>query len=294
MKTYREELKSYLASKYTPKTVAAYMNEIETFVSNHPKAANYKQAEVLEYIGELRNLGRHPRTLNRILGAIKSYYRFLSVSGKREDNPVRFLTLKHKINRDVQLQDLLDEEELERLLQFEGQIRFPTLTSRNYLMVSLLVYQGLRSKELDQLLLKDIDLEKGKVKIKKQAKTNGRELYLRENQIPIFEKYINEDRVKLLKGTKSEYLIIGQRRNKMTGEDITKHVIRIYRNYIPEKKVNAQIIRQSVITNLLKKGKDIRLVQVFAGHRYPDSTERYKQNNVDELQKEIEKYHPLK
>jgi integrase/recombinase XerD len=80
----------------------------------------------------------------------------------------------------------------------------------------------------------------------------------------------------------------------MTGEDITKHVIRTYRHYIPEKIINPKIIRQSVISNLLKKGKDIRLVQVFAGHKYPDTTERYKQNNVYELQSEIEKYHPLK
>ena len=292
METLKAELKSYLESKYTPKTAIMYLYEIETFLSNHPKAFSYKQTEVLKYIGELRDIGRHPRTINRILASIKSYYKFLSITGRRKDNPVRFLTLKHKINRDIQLQDLLDEEELDSLLEREE--RYPVLKARNYIMISLLIYQGLRIGELDRLLLKDIDLEKGKIKIRKASKTNGRELYFKEQQLPFFEKYINEDRIKLLKGRKDPYLLIGQRANRMTGEDITKHVIRTYRDYVPEKKVNPQIIRQSLITNLLKKGKDIRLVQVFAGHRYPDTTERYKQNNVDELQREIEKYHPLK
>jgi len=288
----KEELKSYLESKYRPKTAIMYLYEIETYLSNHPGAVSYKQPEVLQYIGALREAGKSPRTINRILAAIKSFYKYLSISGRRKDNPVRFLLLKHKISRDIQLQDLLDEEELESLL--ERKERFGALKSRNQVLISLLVYQGLRIGELDNLLLKDINLENGKIKIRKTEKNNKRDLYLKENQIPFFEKYINEDRIKLLKGSTNLYLLIGQRGNRMTGEDITKHVIRTYRDYVPEKKVNPKIIRQSVITNFLKKGKDIRLVQVFAGHRYPDSTERYKQSNVDELQREIEKYHPLK
>lgn len=292
MKQYLSNYKSYLESKYSPKTTEAYFYEIQNLLSNHPGADNYKQPEILQYIGELREKGKNPKTLNRILAAIKSYYRFLCITGKRKHNPVRYLTLKHKINRDIQLQDLLDDEELESLLHREE--RYPVLAARNYIIASLLVYQALRIKELDQLQLHDVKLERGKIKIRKQLKTNGRELFLKEQQIPYLEKYIKEDRIKLLKGKKSSYFFIGQRSNHMTGEDITKHVIRTYRNYIPEKIINPKVIRQSVITNLLKKGKDIRLVQVFAGHKYPDTTERYKQSNVYELQREIEKYHPLK
>ena len=294
MKEYIEDLKSFLEAKYRPKTAALYLFEIEQYITNHPAAENYKQSEVLKYIGELRNKNLKPATINRKFASIKSYYQYLIKSGKRRDDPIKYVYLKDKYSRDVQLQDLLDEDELELLVSRPGCIRFPMLQSRNYIIISLLIYQAIRIRELDELLLSDINVEKGKIKIRRQAKTNGRDLYLREEQIKIFEQYINEDRPKLLKGTKSEYLIIGQRRNKMTGEDITKHIIRHYRNYVPEKKINPQIIRQSVITNLLKKGKDLRLVQVFAGHRYPDTTEKYKTNNVDELQREIEKYHPLK
>ena len=49
----------------------------------------------------------------------------------------------------------------------------------------------------------------------------------------------------------------------------------------------------SVITNLLKQGKDLRKVQTFAGHKYPSATERYKQSGIEELKQVIQKLHPL-
>jgi hypothetical protein len=36
------------------------------------------------------------------------------------------------------------------------------------------------------------------------------------------------------------------------------------------------------------------LVQVFAGHKCPNSTEKYRQTGIEELKAGIEKYHPLK
>ncbi len=292
MENHDEGFKAYLMGKYSPTTAEIYFEEIRNYLSNHPKAASYKQAEVLEYIGALRTLGRHPSNIYQALSAIKSFYKYLSLIGVRKDNPVKYVVLNDKVKRDIQLQDLLDEDELELLLEREE--KFTEMKSRNHVLISLLIYQALRLKELCELQVSDIDLKKGKVKIRKQPYTNGRILYLREGQIIFFTQYINEDRTKLLQGSQSEYLLIGQRHQRIKPRGIIAHITNSYKNYFPEKKVTVQIIRQSVITNLLKKGKDIRLVQVFAGHKNPTSTEKYKSGNVDELQREIEKYHPLK
>jgi integrase/recombinase XerD len=50
----------------------------------------------------------------------------------------------------------------------------------------------------------------------------------------------------------------------------------------------------SVTRNLLKEGKDIRVVQVYMGHKSPGTTEKYKQNHTEELKMEIQKHHPIK
>ena len=49
-------------------------------------------------------------------------------------------------------------------------------------------------------------------------------------------------------------MLIGIRGGAMSGEDITKHIKRSFAALYPNRKVNAQTIRQSVITNLLKQG----------------------------------------
>ena len=53
-------------------------------------------------------------------------------------------------------------------------------------------------------------------------------------------------------------------------------------------------IRQSVITNLLKQNHDLRLVQVFAGHKNPSTIEKYKQADLEALKTAIKQYHPIK
>ena len=61
----------------------------------------------------------------------------------------------------------------------------------------------------------------------------------------------------------------------------------------PGRGLSPRRLRQSVLRNLLKEGKDLRLVQEFAGHKYVSSTERYKQTGVEELKCQVLKFHPL-
>ena len=55
---------------------------------------------------------------------------------------------------------------------------------------------------------------------------------------------------------------------------------------------NFEQIRASVITGWLKIF-DIRKVQYLAGHKFVGSTEDYKAGVIDELQNDVNKYHPF-
>ena len=55
---------------------------------------------------------------------------------------------------------------------------------------------------------------------------------------------------------------------------------------------NLKQIRASVITGWLKV-YNLREVQYFAGHRYVSSTESYLINDMEGLQDDINKYHPM-
>ena len=284
-------IENYLQKYYSPGTAKAYKREIEIYLNNYPAAekANYK--DLTNYIGLLRNRYNKASTISRIVSSLKVYYDYLCFSGVRNDNPAKAIKLRDKQSRDIQLQDLFTTKELENLLTRKE--RYSNLDHRNKVLISLLVYQALHPGEIENILVENINLDSGSIYIKPTPKTNARTLQLKPNQILLFHKYITEIRINLLNGNASNCLLIGIRSEPMSAEDITKHIKRSFKALYPNRKVNAQTIRQSVITNLLKQGHDISLVQAFAGHKYPSTTERYKQNKVATLQAAVNKYHPL-
>lgn len=287
-----ETLSTYLQKHYTKKTAIAYQREIEIYISNNKKAEKFTYSEIINYIGILRTKYSNSKTINRILSSIKAYYSYLCFIEVRKDNPTKSIRLRDKQSRDIQLQDLFTSDELETLLTAK-QERYTNLDYRNKVLMSLLIYQALKPNEIEALQCDEINLEEANIYIKSSAKNNSRTLALKANQILLFKKYLEEIRVKLVAENETKSFIIGQRKEPMTAEDITKHIKRNYNIYKP-RKVNALTIRQSVITNLLKQNNDLRIVQSFAGHKYPSTTERYKQSNVEALQTALQIYHPIK
>ncbi len=286
------ELEKYLQKHYTPKTAKAYIREIEIYKTNNPRAKKYTYAEIVNYIGILRTKYSNSKTINRILASIKAYYSYLCFTESRKDNPAKAIILRDKQSRDIQLQDLFASEELETLLTSKKE-RYTNLDCRNKVLMSLLIYQALKPTEIELLQVEEINLEEATIYIKPSSKNNSRTLSLKANQILLFKKYLEEIRVKLVAENETRSFIIGQRKEPMTGEDITKHIKRNYQLFKP-RNVNAMTIRQSVISNLLKQNHDLRIVQSFAGHKYPSTTERYKQSNVEALQTALKIYHPIK
>lgn len=286
------ELEDYLGQHYTAGTAKVYLLEIDRYLAHCPKASTASYKEVLAYIGALRGHYKNASTINRILCSIKAYYDYLCDSGQRADHPAASIRLKDTRSRDIQLQDLFTIEELEALLNRPE--RYNHLTSRNRVLMSLLIYQALYPIEMASLRLSDINLDTGKVQISATAKTNGRELTLKPGQILLFYEYIRDVRPRLLKGTQSDQLLIGQRGQSMSAEDITKHVKRSFTDPYLGRTVSAQTIRQSVIAHLFKEGHPLSVVQVFAGHKYPSSTERYRQGEIETLKAAVDQYHPMK
>ena len=279
-------LQEYLQQRHAGGTVKRYLREIRLFVAwvENPERAGYQQ--IMDYIGELRRSGLDA---SPPLYAIKQYYSYLVAIGIRGDHPARSIRLRDKTKKDIQLQDLFKAEELALLL--ERKERYPILKNRNQIIISLLIYQALTNGDIKNLEVGDIHLEAGTVHIKAQRKTGARTLKLQPRQIFWLMNYIGEDRPRLIK-TDTQKLIISKLGTEENGEGIS-YLIECCRHLFPDRKLNAKTIRQSVIANLLKSGNDLRVVQTFAGHKYPSATERYKQTQVEQLKQAVLKHHPL-
>lgn len=288
-----EELKIYLQERYSEGTVKVYFWEIVTFLKSVSCAEGATYKQIMEYLGRVRERYSKAATVSRILHSIKAYYSFLSYSGRREDNPAASIRLRDRQEREVQLQDLFTAAELESLLEGKKE-RYRGLELRNRVLMSLLIYQGLVPQEIERIRVVDVDLENGSVHVRGGRKTNSRTLPLKTQQIMLFYRYMDKARVELLGNKTNEMLLAGHRGKAVTAEDISKHIKRHYSKRFEGRRVTAQSIRQSVITNLLKSGRELRVVQSFAGHKYPSTTEKYRQSNVDALKTAINNYHPVK
>ena len=165
--------------------------------------------------------------------------------------------------------------------------------------MSLLINQGLTTPEVANLTLKDLKLKDGNIYIAGSRKSNERTLELKSNQIIELMEYQYTTRNELLKYQKEEtdllFLstpIAGKLQATGNGElQIWKSLIKDIRKYNP-KLINFKQVRTSVITHWLKQ-YNLRQVQYMAGHRYVSSTEAYLVNQTEDLQADIDQFHPI-
>jgi integrase/recombinase XerD len=132
-------------------------------------------------------------------------------------------------------------------------------------------------------------LKEGNIYIPSTRRSNARTLKLQSDQVLPFKNYIEETRPGLLKKQTDQtpYLFPA----KKYSDTICK-VVAQARKMNPELKDSRQI-RASVIMNWLKTN-NIRQVQYMAGHKSIKSTESYRKQDLTDLTRQLELYHPLK
>ena len=284
----------YLAAKYTASTATAYAFEVDHYLSwvgGEAGALEADYSRIVGYLAGLRDRYDKPATLRRIVSAVKAYHRYLLESSQRSDHPAAGLRLRDGRRRGgVQVQDLLTEEELGRLLEPRAE-RYEILAGRNAVIIGLLVHQALTVREVSLLKVGDIDLVAGRVDVAATWRTTGRKLALATAQVMQLHTYLTEQRPQLLK-LETDRLVLTSRGTEESGEGI-HYLVETLRPVVKGKRLTPTVIRQSVIALRLKKGEGLRQVQTFAGHKWVSTTEGYRENNLRELKAAVARCHPL-
>jgi site-specific recombinase XerD len=244
------------------------------------------------------------RTVQVYIGSLKHYFTWLIKREVREENPTRNIDIKG-IQRKY-LYDIIKKQELETLYEnFEipnendpdknqNWFKASLLASkRNKVMLGLMIWQGLGTGELGKLQTKDLKLREGKIYIAGSRRSNERELKLEAHQVLDLMEYTLQIRKELLEihGQETEQLFIsnGTGANKLN--NAMSYLIKKLNGQNPRITSTKQI-RASIITHWLKN-HNLREVQYMAGHRYVSSTESYLINDLDDLQEDISKFHPI-
>lgn len=296
MKKEIKSLETFVQEQYSPKATPGYLTMIKRYLGYiGEKSITASYTDVLEYIGHLRKLELHPKSLVNNLFSIKIYYRYLNATGQRNDHPCQHLNLQDQINKKIPVESLYSKETLNELLKNHRNKR-TLMQKRDEVIITLLIYQALTVQEIAAINLEDVNLNEATIKAKGGYKQKSRTLALQANQILLLHSYITADRPEILKRNKrltlddETALVLGDTGNRLFAGSVNRLINKgkpKHERLIPMK------IRQSVIAHLLKSNNDLRIVQVFAGHNRAASTEEYKQTGLEELKTLIQKLHPL-
>ena len=305
-KSSNNSFEDYLFSKgYSSSSVHRYVNNVEGFISwiesENILLETVSHNDILDYIRHKRTAVQQ-NTINYILNALKKYFEWQIEKGELSVNPAAQITVKGIKRR--KLYDILTKPELESLYhqyQFEedqqkakqnwykaSQLGF----MRNKVMIGLLVYQGVTAGELKKLTLKDLNLREGIIKIPSSRRSNERTLTLQSVQMLDLMQYSLKTREEILQltGKESEKLFTTTGKGSSLQNVLKKLPKEL--QAIDIKAQNLKQIRTSVITHWLKS-YNLREVQYMAGHRYISSTENYLINDLEGLQEDIIKFHPI-
>ena len=258
--------------------------------------------DLLNYIDYCRLEGQSKKLVNNKLRSIRNFYQYQKEMDPSVHNPALHLMIRGEYHRVPS--GNLDYKNLEKL--YDNYSKRTLRDKRNKVILGLLIYQGVTTGELHRMEPGHVQLKKGKIFIQGTRKTGSRYLQLQPQQILEIDAYLKRVRPGILKGTgkkrparKPDHInreLISERMFFSIGgsEDLRSTLLHMFRNLRrnhPEIR-NAKQIRSSVITHWLKN-HNLRQVQYMVGHKYVSSTERYQQNNLDKLQGQLEKYHPL-
>jgi integrase/recombinase XerD len=255
-----------------------------------------RYADVLAYIQTFKAQGIKQKTQNTYIASIKKYLDYLADQGVMSSNPAEHIKLQG--TNQCNLYTILSIEELEKLYYqypldhvFHQREILKFAAKQNKIITGLLVWQGVRTEDLCRITVADVKLREGKINIPGGRKTERRTLELRAHQVVDMMDFLYETRKEIMSRTKeSNQLFIGVEGSYSTSS-IMKSIIRQLKKQQP-KLINVKQIRASVITHWIKQ-YNLRKVQYMAGHRYVSSTEKFKINDIEGLQDEVNKHHPF-
>ena len=294
-KTITDIVKSYtrylkLERNYSPNTLAAYQNDLSWLLSfceqQEMNPLDVRLDDLQHFAVQLHEHQIGPTSQARILSGIRSFYKYLLLSGEIEQDPTELLESPHLGER---LPEVLSTDEIDQIQKSidlskpEGQ--------RNKTIIEVLFSCGLRVSELVNLKLSNLYLEEGFVRVMGKGS--------KERLVPISSKAIRElqywfaDRnlMKIQQG-EEDYVFLNRRGKHLTR---TMILIMLKRQAVAAgitKTISPHTLRHSFATELLKGGADLRAIQAMLGHESIGTTELYMHIDTTTLREEILQHHP--
>lgn len=274
-------------SEHTQQSYRTDLNKLAIFCNNQGiKDISVLTTETMqEYLAYRHAKGLSPRSTQRTMSALRSFYTYLISKQVRIDNPISSLS-NPKLPKN--LPSSLSERQVEDLLA--APMTDDPIECRDKSMLEVLYATGLRVSELIGLTMDQVSLAQGVVRI--VGKGNKERLVpLGEDAIEWLLTYIKTARP-VLANKPSDYVYLSKRGQKMTRQTFWHRI----KYYAVKANINQHLsphtLRHAFATHLLNHGADLRVVQMLLGHSDLSTTQIYTHVATERLQTLIHSHHP--
>lgn len=291
MKDKVEDFLSFLEyeKKYSENTIDSYRRDLEEFCSyieNHKiDYTCMKYSDVSQYLIYLGSTNLSSTSISRHMSSIRSFYEYMMKNGNVENSPFKLVRGPKKAKK---LPNYLQYEEFLDLVRACDET---PLGVRNRLILELLFATGIRVSEAISIKLKDINFKNREIKITGKG-NKARIVYFNKICQEIMSKYVLEARQSILKGKKSDYLLVNHLGNPLTRVGLADILNRLIQKSALKHKISPHTLRHTFATLMLNEGMDIREVEELLGHARLSTTSIYTHVSNEELRKVYLASHP--
>ena len=285
---FKAEFLQHLISekRFSQHTIKSYKVDIEQFVDyleNEFKVCNVDEISfqlIRRWIILLLENGITPRSVNRKISTLKTYFKFLLREGVLFENPMLKI-ISPKVKK--RLPVFIEEDQINILF---NEIKFEKgfIGDRNKLILDFFYITGVRLSELINITINDIDFDKKLVKV--LGKRN------KERFIPLTNNTTNSLKLFINTYNISSFLF-----SNLNGEKLyNKLVYGVVNKYISQissiNKKSPHVLRHTFATHMLNNGADINAIKELLGHSNLSATQIYTHNTIEKLQSVYKQAHP--
>lgn len=285
-----EQMRDWLRGQTSEQTRRAYASDLQAFWDWAQRQGvrtlgDVTRGQIVAYRDELKARGYAVATIARKLSAVRQALSYAQAEGLIESNPAK-LVKSYKVP-DVSPRHALDKDQVRALLAVPD--RATVKGARDYALLTLLLYLGVRREEVASLTCGVIGAERGHTTVRVLGKGDKVRLLPMPPQVhEAIRAYLALDgRPEALRGDPAAPLFRPMKNprygtlDKTLSPDGVWQMVTRYARRAGLAALDVHTLRHTALTAALDGGATLRRVQAMAGHADPKTTARYDSRRGD-------------
>jgi len=285
LKSYNNDVGLFI--EYCSKIFSGYIVDLDCIEPNTIRGFISSEKEKFYKSKKKIKKSYSPKTVNRRLASIKSFFKYLYNFEKINDNPAMYVRMQKVVKT---LPKFVPESKIKKLMEepMKNLITNELDGKRDEAILEMLYATGLRLSEILSINISDIDINNQMIKIMGKR---GKERIVPIGKVAInsIEGYL-EKLGKSLKKNFGDPLFINKNNKRLPKRTLQRRI----KKYLELTDIGGSVhtLRHTFATHLIDRGADILTIKELLGHSSLSTTQRYTKLNPETIKKVYQDSHP--